>query len=29
VTYILDSIWERFYKKNEKLFPANFKKSLQ
>jgi len=29
VTYILDSIWERFYGKNSKLFPANFKKSMQ
>lgn len=29
VTYILDSIWERFYGKNSKLFPENFKKSIQ
>ena len=29
VTYILDSIWERFYGKNQKLFPENFKKSIQ
>ena len=29
VTYILDSIWERFYDKNKKLFPENFKKSMQ
>jgi Rad3-related DNA helicase len=29
VTYILDSIWERFYGKNQKLFPDNFKKSMQ
>jgi ATP-dependent DNA helicase DinG len=29
VTYILDSIWERFYHKNIKLFPENFKKSIQ
>ena len=29
VTYILDSMWERFYGKNERLFPENFKKSLQ
>jgi len=28
-TYILDSLWERFYKKNERLFPENFKKSIQ
>ena len=29
VTYILDTIWERFYKKNSSLFPENFKKSVQ
>ena len=29
VTYILDSIWERFYGKNKRIFPENFKKSLQ
>ena len=29
VTYILDSIWERFYGKNSKLFPENFRKSVQ
>jgi Rad3-related DNA helicase len=29
VTYILDSIWERFFKKNHAIFPENFKKSLQ
>lgn len=29
VTYILDSIWERFYGKNRQLFPENFKKSIQ
>lgn len=29
VTYILDTIWERFYGKNSKLFPENFKKSIQ
>jgi Rad3-related DNA helicase len=28
VTYILDSIWERFYNKNKHLFPENFKKSV-
>lgn len=29
VTYILDTIWDRFYSKNSRLFPENFKKSLQ
>lgn len=29
VTYILDSIWERFYSKNKNLFPENFRKSMQ
>lgn len=29
VTYILDTIWERFYAKNKHLFPDNFKKSIQ
>lgn len=29
VTYILDSIWERFYAKNSQLFPENFRKSLK
>ena len=28
VTYILDSDWHRFFKKNKKFFPAEFKKAL-
>lgn len=29
VTYILDSIWERFFRKNSRIFPENFKNSLK
>ncbi len=28
ITYILDSDWERFYKRNSNLFPADFKRLL-
>ena len=29
VTYILDTIWDRFYSKNKNIFPDNFKKSMK
>ena len=28
VTYILDADWERFYSRNKRFFPADFKKSI-
>ena len=28
ITYILDSDWERFYSRNNELFPEDFKKTL-